>query len=97
VLLNACQATPPKGTVRLLVRRHDDRLVFVVEDDGTGIPDEVAGRAAEPFFSTKRGEGGSGLGLTIAREIVKHHNGTLTLARRDDGKGTRATITALAT
>jgi len=96
VLLNACQATPPGGRVRLSVTASDGRVSFVVDDEGAGIDDEVARRAAEPFFSTKRAHGGSGLGLTIAREIVDHHGGTLALARRDDGKGTRATITIAA-
>jgi len=92
VLLNACQATPAGGEVRLHVSSSSDRVLFVVDDDGAGIPDEIAKRAAEPFFSTKREEGGSGLGLTIAHEIVSHHSGTLTLAKRDGTRGTRATI-----
>ena len=79
--------------VRLAVHRDGERVRFVVDDDGAGIPDDIARRATEPFFSTRRGEGGSGLGLTIAREIVNHHAGTITLARREDGVGTRATIT----
>jgi signal transduction histidine kinase len=91
LLLNACQATPRGGEVRLHVSRAHNQVVFVVEDDGSGIPDEIAQRATEPFFSTRREEGGSGLGLTIAREIVNHHGGSLALARRDD-HGTRATI-----
>jgi signal transduction histidine kinase len=93
VLLNACEATPRGGHVRLSVRREDDRVHFIVDDDGPGIPDDVAKRATEPFFSTRLGEGGSGLGLTIAREIVNHHAGNITLVRREGGAGTRATIT----
>lgn len=92
VLLNACQATPPGGAVRLHVSTLGTRVLFVVDDDGAGIADDVAQRATEPFFSTKREEGGSGLGLTIAREIITHHAGTLTLARREGGRGTRAVI-----
>jgi len=92
VLLNACQATPTGGAVRLHVAQARERVLFVVDDDGIGIAEDVAQRATEPFFSTKREEGGSGLGLTIAREIITHHAGTLTLARRDDGHGTRAVI-----
>ena len=92
VLLNACQATPAGGAVRLHVSASADRVQFVVEDDGAGVSDEAALRATEPFFSTKREEGGSGLGLTIAREIVSHHAGTLTLARRAGTPGTRAVI-----
>lgn len=92
VLLNACQATPAGGSVHLRLSATQRQVLFVVDDDGAGIPDDVAKRATEPFFSTKRDEGGSGLGLTIAREIVSHHAGTLALARRDDASGTRATI-----
>ncbi len=93
VLLNACQASPAGGKVVLRATREDGRVTFVVEDEGAGITDEVARRATEPFFSTKREEGGTGLGLTIAREIVSHHGGTLNLTRRVDATGTRATIT----
>jgi signal transduction histidine kinase len=92
VLLNACEATNAGGEVRLHVSSVRDRVTFIVDDDGVGIPDEVAKRATEPFFSTKREEGGSGLGLTIAREIVSHHAGTLTLSRREGVRGTRAII-----
>ncbi|MFO0734298.1 MAG: ATP-binding protein [Labilithrix sp.] len=95
LLLNACHATPARSKVTLDVQRHDGHVVFAVEDEGAGIPDEVASRASEPFFSTRREQGGSGLGLTIAREIVKHHGGELALAKRSDGRGTRATISAL--
>jgi signal transduction histidine kinase len=96
LLLNACHATPAKAKVTLDVHEESGHVVFVVEDEGAGIPDEVASRASEPFFSTRRDQGGSGLGLTIAREIVKHHGGELELVKRADGRGTRATISALA-
>lgn len=92
VLLNACQATPADGNVTLSVNAGALRVSFVVDDEGAGISEADATRAAEPFFSTKRAEGGTGLGLTIAREIVKHHGGELALGRRTEGVGTRATI-----
>lgn len=95
LLLNACQATPAKKQVTLDVQPQDGRVVFVVDDEGAGVTDEVAARAGAPFFSTKREQGGSGLGLTIAREIVKHHGGELALDRRADGRGSRASISAL--
>lgn len=91
VLLNACEATPRGKVVRLTVSQIEREVVFVVDDEGTGISQEIAERATEPFFSTRRHQGGSGLGLTIAREIVSHHSGTLTLAARRQ-EGTRATI-----
>lgn len=96
LLLNACHATPRGGQVTLTVRAEGGSVHFVVEDEGEGIDAQVAARAAEPFFSTRREEGGSGLGLSIAREIVSHHQGTLTLERRTDTHGTRATVTVSA-
>lgn len=96
LLVNACEATPRDGRVRLHVRADDGRVEFIVDDDGAGIADDVVEKATEPFFSTRREQGGSGLGLTIAREIVGHHGGSIRLARREGGSGTRATITVTA-
>lgn len=96
LLVNACEASARDGRVRLEVRLNDGRVEFVVDDEGAGIADDVVEKATEPFFSTRREEGGSGLGLTIAREIVGHHGGTIRLARREGGPGTRATITVSA-
>ena len=92
VLLNACQATPRGGRVRVRVGREGASVVFIVDDEGPGITAAVAKRATAPFFSTKRDQGGSGLGLTIAREIVSHHGGAIALERRTEHGGTRATI-----
>jgi two-component system, NtrC family, sensor kinase len=95
LLLNACQASSPRQRVvaRLVQAPDEAHLTFVVTDQGAGISAEARDRATEPFFSTKRHEGGSGLGLTIVREIVHHHGGTFAITRRDDGPGTCATIT----
>jgi len=56
-----------------------------VEDDGSGIPEEVRDRIFEPLFSTK--EAGTGLGLTISRRIVEAHRGELEI-RAAVGGGT---------
>ena len=92
LLLNACDACSEGGHVELAIRTHDDRVAFVVTDDGEGITPETARRATEPFFTTKSEDAGTGLGLAIANEIVKHHHGELTLAPRSDGAGTCATV-----
>jgi two-component system, NtrC family, sensor kinase len=105
LLLNACEASPEGGRVTLSVgvtRRGNnsgqevDEVEFLVDDAGEGISEHARERATEPFFSTKRMSGGSGLGLTIAREIVLHHAGTLTLESRGE-VGTRARIAIRAT
>ncbi len=82
LLLNACDACVPGGTVELQVEPHGSRVAFIVEDDGTGISQEVAERCLEPLFTTKPVGKGTGLGLTIASEIVKHHHGTLSFEPR---------------
>lgn len=92
LLLNACEASPKSGRVVLNVRAAPGEVHFIVDDEGEGIPKDALEKATEPFFSTKRKQGGSGLGLTIAREIVAHHAGTLLLAQRPEGIGTRAAI-----
>ena len=97
LLLNACDAsdaTDPESTVDLRVRADGERVAFVVTDRGSGISPEVALRATDPFFTTKPKGEGTGLGLAIANEIIKHHNGTLTLQTRetDAARGTRACL-----
>ncbi len=89
LLLNACEACQPGGTVELHARAEGRLVAFVVTDDGVGIKPEDAARAAEPFFTTKPEGKGTGLGLAIASEIVKSHRGTLTIEPRPS-RGTRA-------
>jgi signal transduction histidine kinase len=92
LLLNACDACDEGGEVELCVLANGGRVAFVVTDDGEGISAEAAARATEPFFTTKPAGKGTGLGLAIANEIVKHHNGTFSLAPRRDERGTRACV-----
>lgn len=92
VLLNACEACSSGGHVTLTAEKSDALLALFVDDDGQGIKEEVASRATEPLFTTKAGAG-TGLGLKIASEIIKHHRGQLSLAPRAGAKGTRVTIT----
>lgn len=82
LLLNACDACAPGGTVELRVEAEGARVAFTVDDDGTGISPEAAQRCLEPLFTTKPPGKGTGLGLTIASEIVKHHHGSLSFAPR---------------
>jgi signal transduction histidine kinase len=91
LLLNACEACEPRGTVDLTARSDGQEVVFVVNDDGAGITAEDAARATEPFFTTKPAGQGTGLGLAIASEIVKSHRGTLTIEPRSP-RGTRACV-----
>ena len=79
---NALQAMDGKGALVVSLEGDDDEVRVRVTDDGPGIPEDVLPRIFEPFYTTKdRGEG-SGLGLSICREIVQRHGGRLEVDSR---------------
>lgn len=68
------------------------RLVTItVQDNGVGMTKEELERVAEPFFTTRSVQGGTGLGVSISLSIVREHNGTLTYDS-EPGEGTTATV-----
>jgi signal transduction histidine kinase/putative methionine-R-sulfoxide reductase with GAF domain len=71
---NACQAMGPGGTFTWTIDRVAEYLVFECQDDGPGIPKELEGRLFESF-ATHGKEGGTGLGLAMAKKIVDAHCG----------------------
>jgi signal transduction histidine kinase len=76
------------GGARVRWRRSARDLLIEVEDDGPGIPHTE--NLFVPFFTTK--EGGSGIGLVLARQIIEAHGGSLQLANREGSRGAIATI-----
>jgi len=77
---NAVEALPPEGgRVWIAVRELEGRreLRLTVRDNGHGMDEAVLGRIFEPFFSTK--PTGAGVGLSITREVVRRHRGTMTI------------------
>ena len=83
---NACEAKACKVSVRTDPSGKGVRLT--VEDDGVGIPADVARRIFEPFYTTRRERGGTGLGLSITHGIVTDHNGRIQV-ESEPGRGTR--------
>ncbi len=75
---NAVDAMDGTGTLRISTRYDGEGVVVEIGDTGPGMPDEVAARAFEAFFTTKDVGHGTGLGLDIARRVVvERHGGTI--------------------
>jgi PAS domain S-box-containing protein len=77
--LNALQAMPQGGVLRLVLQRSGDHVQATVGDTGEGISKDHLPKIFEPFFSTKPKGEGNGLGLMMSQLIVKEHGGTLTV------------------
>lgn len=73
LVMNACDATPEGGRIRVTTREANGRVLLEIADTGQGIPPEVLPRLFDPFFSTK--EKGTGLGLSVVYGIVERHGG----------------------
>ncbi len=82
--LNALQAMPQGGTLRVEVTSEPGRVTVSVSDTGSGIPPEEHDRIFEPFYTLR--PGGSGLGLSIAHTIVEDHGGRIELSS-EPGQG----------
>ncbi|AFY17288.1 ATP-binding protein [Pseudomonas sp. UW4] len=85
---NALRHTGPGGRIRLHARRHGDRVIISVEDNGEGIAYGQQGRIFEPFVQVGRKKGGAGLGLALCKEIVQLHGGRIGVYSRP-GQGTQ--------
>ncbi len=108
LILNACMHAFPEGAdaapdpasreVRVaaaVTAGADGReaLTLTVADSGVGMPPEVAARVFEPFFTTRRGRGGSGLGMHIVHQLVHERFGGRVELATARGEGTRWTLT----
>lgn len=94
LLTNAIEASPEDGTVAIYSYQKKGKLIIDIEDRGNGIPVNKRQGIFCPFFTTK--EGGTGLGLPIAKKIIEAHQGYLELVE-NSGKGVtfRVTIPSL--
>jgi PAS domain S-box-containing protein len=92
LITNALQAMAATGgTITVTVESMDDWTVASVADSGPGIPPDVLNRIFEPFYTTKRDSGGTGLGLAVSHGIAEMHGGALQ-AESELGKGTTFTL-----
>lgn len=89
--INARDAMPTGGCIRLEVVASPSTAELRVVDDGCGMSEEVRLRAFEPFFTTKELGRGTGLGLVMARETMEEHGGSVRLETQE-GVGTTVTL-----
>ncbi|MBD3292728.1 MAG: response regulator [Armatimonadia bacterium] len=76
LILNAVDAMPDGGTVRVFTRQLGAQVAFGVEDEGVGMDDSTVRRCMDPMFTTK-GSDGTGMGLAVSYGIVRRHNGEI--------------------
>lgn len=79
LVVNALRAAGPGGRVDIVARRHRDHIEVEVSDTGPGVPPERWDEIFEPFVTTHRDSGGTGLGLPLSRSIAESHGGALTV------------------
>jgi len=95
LLHNAAKFTDEGGGISLLVETRLGEVALRVRDTGIGMPRDVLDRVFEPFVQENRrtGQGGLGIGLTLARRLVELHGGTLTAASDGPGSGSEFVVT----
>lgn len=82
LLANAASFAQPEGVVRLVVAREGARAQLAVSDDGPGIAEDDLPHVFERFFTTRRHDKGSGLGLALVRAVVEAHGGAVSATSR---------------
>lgn len=94
LITNAAKYSEPESQIRIVGSRKGDRVMLSVSDDGIGIAPEMIERIFEPFVqqpqTLERSHGGLGLGLSIVKNLVEAHGGTVSV--RSDGRGRGSTF-----
>jgi len=90
LVINAVQAMPNAGQIRLRATHEGENIRIEIEDQGVGIPADDVERIFDPFFTTR--DNGTGLGLSIAYQIVSQHGGHIA-AKRNPERGMTFTVT----
>jgi signal transduction histidine kinase len=89
ILLNAKEAITDGGTIEIAATEKRGGALITIADFGKGIPRKNLKNIFDPFFTTK--EKGVGLGLSLTRNLVEQHGGTIEVRSRE-GKGTRVSL-----
>lgn len=85
---NAIEAMPDGGTISILTRRHNQKVIVQISDTGNGMSEEERIRIFQPFFSTKGFNLGRGLGMSSVYSIMRDHGGDIVVVQTGVGSGT---------
>jgi signal transduction histidine kinase len=77
-MMNAVDAIGEEGEITITLGSKKENYKLIIKDSGPGIPSKILESVFDPFFSTK-GSGGTGLGLYVSYNMVKAHNGSISL------------------
>jgi signal transduction histidine kinase len=91
LLSNAARFSPPGGEIKLSVSARSERMLFVIEDEGPGLTDEMKNAILTRIDAPAGRQRGAGLGLAIVKTFVNLHGGTITAERREP-RGSRITV-----
>jgi len=96
LLNNAAKYTDEGGVISIRASVEGDWVVVTIEDNGIGIPSDLMPRIFDLFTQAEQGidrrEGGLGIGLSVAKQLVKKHHGEITATNRESAKGSRFTV-----
>jgi len=92
LVTNAMDAMPNGGKLTARLYEQDNQVHAEIEDDGTGIPDDIKYKVFEPFVTTKNSDKGTGLGLNLCRRIIKQYSGEIDFDS-EVGRGTKFFVT----
>jgi signal transduction histidine kinase len=90
-VVNAINYTPEKGSITVQLQIQDQHLLMQVVDTGVGISPENLESLFQPFFRVNQDRNGTGLGLTICKNIVELHGGSIHV-ESEVGKGSTFTV-----
>jgi signal transduction histidine kinase len=91
---NACQALDSREesvTLKIYLDDVRQKILLQVSDEGCGMPENLLEEITDPFFTTRRAEGGTGLGLSVSTRIIEEHSGTMKV-NSEPGKGSVFTV-----
>ncbi|MBW9158635.1 hybrid sensor histidine kinase/response regulator [Clostridium tagluense] len=83
IITNAVDAMPKGGTIEVITKNKDNRVIIEIKDNGMGMNIDIQKRIFEPFFTTK-GNNGSGLGLSISYNIILSHSGSMKIESEEN-------------